>query len=65
MTKAEAVSNEHPAVGLTELNFKTRRQKLLTAPLPDPIAQSIDAIISIHCQEVQDLTAKQKAMEQM
>ncbi|MEP1060106.1 MULTISPECIES: DUF1003 domain-containing protein [Cyanophyceae] len=64
MMKVEA-NNEHPAVGLTEFNFQAHPQRVLTAPLPDPIAQSIDAIISLHRQEAQDLPAHQKSLEQI
>lgn len=52
-------------LGLTELNFQARRERLLTAPLPDPIAQSIDAIISLHRQEAQDVPAHQKVLERV
>jgi uncharacterized membrane protein len=65
MREAEEASDEHPAVSLTEFNFEAPRQGLLTAPLPDPIAQSIDAIISLHRQEAQELPAHQKLLEQI
>ncbi|WP_199322120.1 DUF1003 domain-containing protein [Leptolyngbya sp. FACHB-321] len=64
MMKVEA-NDEHPAVGLTEFNFQAHPQRVLTTPLPDPIAQSIDAIISLHRQEAQDLPAHQKSLEQI
>ncbi len=61
----EETSDDHPAVSLTEFNFQAHQQRVLTAPLPDPIAQSIDAIISLHRQEAQDLPAHQKLLEQV
>jgi uncharacterized membrane protein len=65
MTKVEEANDDHPAVNLTEFNFQAHPQRVLTAPLPDPIAQSIDAIISLHRQEAKDLPAHQKLLEQI
>ena len=65
MMKVEEANDDHPAVNLTEFNFQAHQQRVLTAPLPDPIAQSIDAIISLHRQEAQDLPAHQKSLEQI
>ncbi len=39
------------------------RSPLLTAPLPDPVAKSIEAIIALHTQEVRDLPAHQRWLE--
>ncbi|XHX78406.1 MAG: DUF1003 domain-containing protein [Stenomitos frigidus ULC029] len=65
MMKAEETSDEHLVVELTEFNFQSHPPRVLTAPLPDPIAQSIDAIISLHRQEAQELPAHQKSLEQI
>ncbi|MEX0269303.1 DUF1003 domain-containing protein [Leptolyngbyaceae cyanobacterium UHCC 1019] len=45
------------------LNRKARPRKILTAPLPDPVTKNIEAILSMHNQEVQDLAAHQRAIE--
>ena len=39
------------------------RRRILTAPLPDPIAENIEAIIAIHRQEAEDATAAEKILE--
>jgi uncharacterized membrane protein len=46
-----------------ELNSKTSRNQVLTAPLPDPITKNIETIISLHTQEVQDIPAYQRFLE--
>jgi uncharacterized membrane protein len=45
-----------------ELNL-TPRNQVLTAPLPDPITKNIEAITSLHTQEVRDLPAYQRLLE--
>ncbi|WOD39482.1 DUF1003 domain-containing protein [Nodosilinea sp. E11] len=44
--------------------FRRRsRQRILTAPLPDPIAENIEAIIAIHRQEAKAATAAERILE--
>jgi uncharacterized membrane protein len=38
---------------------------ILTTPLPDPIGQSIEAITAFHAQEVQNIPAHQRFLEQI
>lgn len=38
---------------------------ILTAPLPDPIGQSIEAITAFHAQEAQNISAHQRLLEQI
>ncbi|WP_375509800.1 DUF1003 domain-containing protein [uncultured Nostoc sp.] len=46
-----------------KLNLKASRNQVLTAPLPDPIAKNIEAISSLHTQEVRDIPAHQRILE--
>lgn len=39
------------------------RRGILTAPLPDPIAENIDAIIAIHRQESKDVAPQERVLE--
>ncbi|WP_017301491.1 DUF1003 domain-containing protein [Nodosilinea nodulosa] len=39
------------------------RRRILTAPLPDPIAENIDAIIAIHRQEAEEASAAEQILE--
>lgn len=39
------------------------RQRILTAPLPDPIAENIEAIIAIHRQEAEQASAAEQILE--
>ncbi|MFQ4137257.1 DUF1003 domain-containing protein [Nodosilinea sp. PGN35] len=39
------------------------RRRILTAPLPDPIAENIAAIIAIHRQEAEDASAAERILE--
>jgi uncharacterized membrane protein len=45
------------------LNPKARPKKILTAPLPDPVAKNIEAILSMHSQEVKSLAGHQRMVE--
>lgn len=38
------------------------RKRILTAPLPDPIAENIEAIIAIHRQEAEDASAAEQIL---
>ncbi|AVH72564.1 DUF1003 domain-containing protein [Nostoc sp. 'Lobaria pulmonaria (5183) cyanobiont'] len=42
---------------------KASRNQVITAPLPDPIAKNIEAIISLHTQEVRDIPVHQRILE--
>ncbi|PSB01876.1 DUF1003 domain-containing protein [Merismopedia glauca] len=48
-----------------QVNFKASRNRVLTAPLPDPITQNIEAITSLHTQEVRALPTHQRILEAM
>jgi len=39
------------------------RRRILTTPLPDPIAENIEAIIAIHRQEARDASAAERVLE--
>ncbi|MCU0535549.1 MAG: DUF1003 domain-containing protein [Hydrococcus sp. Prado102] len=43
--------------------FLARRNAMPTAPLPDPIAKSIDAIVELHTQEERDVPKHQRVLE--
>lgn len=49
--------------GTNKLKEKVSRNQVLTAPLPDPIAKNIEAITSLHTQEVRDIPAHQRILE--
>ncbi|MBD2413859.1 DUF1003 domain-containing protein [Nostoc calcicola FACHB-389] len=46
-----------------ELKLKASRNQVIVAPLPDPIAKSIEAIISLHTQEARDIPTHQRILE--
>ncbi|MEH1882224.1 DUF1003 domain-containing protein [Nostoc sp.] len=56
-------ANKNFSSGANELKEKASRNQVITAPLPDPIAKSIEAIISLHTQEVRDIPAHQRILE--
>lgn len=43
--------------------FANRHKAIPTAPLPDPIAKNIDAIIKLYAQEQQELSPHQRILE--
>ncbi len=45
------------------LNPKAARNRVFTAPLPDPITKNIEAVTSLHTQEVRDIPAHQRLFE--
>ena len=45
------------------LNVKARPKKILTAALPDPVTKNIEAILSMHHQEVKSLAGHQRMVE--
>ncbi len=46
-----------------ELNLQASRNQVFTAPLPDPITKNIEAITSLHSQEVRDIPSHQRILE--
>lgn len=55
-----------PQSAPTQLRPWLRRpspRRILTAPLPDPIAENIDAIIAIHRQESKDVAPAERVLE--
>ena len=61
--KADDIINKHLISGANELNLKASRNQVITAPLPDHIAKNIEAITSLHSQEVRDIPAHQRILE--
>ncbi|HEY9639161.1 MAG TPA: DUF1003 domain-containing protein [Coleofasciculaceae cyanobacterium] len=49
----------------TEPSLKTNQKRILTAPLPDPVSKNIEAIITLHTQNVQDTSAHQRVLEKI
>lgn len=49
--------------GTSRNSLKLPINKVLTAPLPDPITRNIEAITAIHTQEVRDIPAHQRLLE--
>jgi uncharacterized membrane protein len=47
----------------TKLYGQDTPLKVLTAPLPDPIGKSIEAIVELHTKEIQNLSAHQQILE--
>ncbi|MEH2263385.1 DUF1003 domain-containing protein [Nostoc sp.] len=60
---ADDTANKHFSSGANELKEKASRNQVIVAPLPDPIAKNIEAIISLHTQEVRDIPAHQRILE--
>jgi uncharacterized membrane protein len=54
--------NDRP-LSRTMLSQRRSQQRILTAPLPDPIAESIEAIITLHAQEMEDIPAHERVLE--
>ncbi len=42
---------------------RDKTPRVLTAPLPDPIGKSIEAIVELHTQEIQNLSTHQRLLE--
>lgn len=60
---ADDTANKHFSSGANKLKQKTSRNQVFTAPLPDPITKNIEAISSLHTQEVRDIPAHQRILE--
>ncbi|MEH2381597.1 MAG: DUF1003 domain-containing protein [Nostoc sp.] len=60
---ADYTANKHLSSGANKLKEKASRNHVITAPLPDPIAKNIEAIISLHTQEVRDIPVHQRILE--
>ncbi|NJP08336.1 MAG: DUF1003 domain-containing protein [Leptolyngbyaceae cyanobacterium RU_5_1] len=56
-------ANKHFNSGAYERNLQATRNQVLTAPLPDPLTKNIEAITSLHTQEVRDIPAHQRVLE--
>jgi uncharacterized membrane protein len=48
---------------MNAFNSKSARNPILTAPLPDPITKNIEAVTSLHAQEVRDIPIHQRWLE--
>ncbi|MEH2419964.1 MAG: DUF1003 domain-containing protein [Nostoc sp.] len=60
--KRNDTANKHFTVA-NELKEKASRNQVITAPLPDTIAKNIEAITSLHTQEIRDIPAHQRILE--
>ncbi|MEH2405778.1 DUF1003 domain-containing protein [Nostoc sp.] len=60
---ADYTGNNHFSSCAKELKEKASRNQVITAPLPDAIAKNIEAISSLHSQEVRDIPAHQRIIE--
>ncbi|NMF64579.1 DUF1003 domain-containing protein [Brasilonema octagenarum UFV-E1] len=60
---ADDTANKQFSSDANKLKQKTSRNQVFTAPLPDPIAKNIEAISSLHTQEVQDIPTHQRILE--
>ena len=59
-----ANSTEPAATPSSKTWFSRRpKQRILTAPLPDPIAENIEAIITLHRQEAEKASATEQILE--
>jgi uncharacterized membrane protein len=47
----------------TKLYGQDKSTQVLTTPLPDPIGKSIEAIVELHTQEIQNLSSHQRILE--
>ncbi|MEA5504452.1 DUF1003 domain-containing protein [Halotia wernerae UHCC 0503] len=56
-------SNETSTSNTTEFELRTSHNRVLTAPLPDPISKSIETIALLHRQEVRDIPTHQRVLE--
>jgi uncharacterized membrane protein len=51
------------SVDSAETSENAARNRILTAPLPDPVAKNIEAIIALHTQEAKEIPAHQRVLE--
>lgn len=63
LTNADRSSEKHSTSEGAESDLAVHQQRIFTAPLPDPISQSIEAITSLHRQAAQDIPAHEKVLE--
>ncbi|MBD2259644.1 DUF1003 domain-containing protein [Pseudanabaena sp. FACHB-2040] len=63
MPGAEDIANSRFDARTNARNPKSSRNQVLTAPLPDPITRNIEAVTSLHTQEVRDIPAHQRLLE--
>lgn len=64
MKKDDIERNSSPDT-ISQLEFSAHRNAMPTAPLPDPIAKSIDAIIELHTQKERDVPEHQRVLEKI
>ena len=62
MTQKTDTANKY-FTGTNKLKGKASRNQVITAPLPEPISKNIEAIISLHTQEVRDIPVHQRILE--
>ena len=55
MQQTKDIANGHKASNATKPKKRNNRNKVFTAPLPDPITKNIEAITLIHAQEAKDI----------
>ncbi|MBN4004404.1 DUF1003 domain-containing protein [Nostoc sp. LPT] len=60
---ADNTANRYFRSSVNKPKEKASRNQVITAPLPDPIAKNIEAIISLHTQEVRDIPVHQRILE--
>ena len=60
---ADDTANGYFSSSVNKPKEKASRNQVITAPLPDPIAKNIEAIISLHTQEVRDIPVHQRILE--
>ncbi|MEH2143537.1 DUF1003 domain-containing protein [Nostoc sp.] len=60
---ADYTANKHFSSCANKHKEKASRNQVITVPLPDPIAKNIEAISSLHTQEVRDIPAHQRILE--
>ncbi|MEH2254547.1 DUF1003 domain-containing protein [Nostoc sp.] len=61
--KTNDTANKHLSSSVNELKEKASRNQVITAPLPETIAKNIEAITSLHTQEIRDIPAHQRILE--
>ncbi|MBW4578769.1 MAG: DUF1003 domain-containing protein [Tildeniella nuda ZEHNDER 1965/U140] len=63
LTNADRNSAKPSTPENADSDLAVHQKRILTAPLPDPIAQSIEAITSLHRQAAQNTPAHEKVLE--
>lgn len=63
MPSAENSTDASVNSNSNSFNTRATHKQVLTAPLPDPITKNIEAITSLHTQDVRDIPAYQRLLE--